>query len=455
MDVPLSLADLLALEGPVHFRQSTTVDWAPAYGRVSDTGFSLSASDSASSPILSFQLTPSIQLRVLSATCISLTGGPIPLLELRAAGQEDARRWLAVLRTLSQPQEHLSMDDFTILSVIGRGFLAKVLLVQKKTTRELFALKAVSKAKLGRGRIQRIIAERNIMLLVDHPFIVQLHFAFQTDTKFYLGLEYAPGGELYYYLSRNGVLGVNEARLYCAELALALDSLHQLGVIYRDLKPENILIDHEGHLLLTDFGLSKLILDEGEAVTGTFCGTSGYLAPEIVGGRPYSYGVDWWALGVLMCEMLSGKQPFRSPNVQELYSKILNDAPDISLEIPPTARSLIANLLTKNPTSRPLFDQISSHPFFEGLDWERLAARGYTAPWTPPLPKELKDVTANFDPDFTREQPLDSIGEPVTQENVVGFSFVAPPVADEGGEVDASALAEFEHLAMGEFGDLR
>lgn len=313
----------------------------------------------------------------------------VEIAEFQAPSVEEANKWSEIIRTLTQCNQSLSMDDFNIISVLGRGFFGKVMLVEHKQTKELFALKTVRKKRLLESdRPETVIAERNIMMLIKNPFIIQLHFAFQTATKFYLGLEYAPGGELFYHMEQFGLIPVDDARLYIAEIAIALNHLHKLGIVYRDLKPENILFDIDGHVKLTDFGLAKA-LDENQSAT-TFCGTNHYLAPEIVQRLPYSYEIDWWALGVLLCEMLTGIAPFQSENQLVMFEKIICDNPELPSDVDEEAADLILQLLTKDPKLRPTFEDICVHPFFSCLDWDNVYNKRYVPNFVP------DNVTSNM-----------------------------------------------------------
>ena len=169
-------------------------------------------------------------------------------------------RWVLALRGCTFVNPDISMAQFNILAVLGRGYYGKVMLCENKTTKEIYAIKTIHKSRLIQSnKVHTVIAERNILTKAQHPFIVSLKFAFQTPSKFYLGLEYAPGGELYFHLQRRGTFPKKDVCLYMAEIALALDYLHKNNILYRDIKPENILLDEKGHIKITDFGLSKFL----------------------------------------------------------------------------------------------------------------------------------------------------------------------------------------------------
>jgi len=359
---------------------------------------------------------------------IQVKGEPEPVL-FTGPTNEEVKRWVGAIQASINPTPKLSMDHFRILSVIGKGFYGKVMLVQKIDNGELYAIKSIRKARLlESGMSDSIVAERNIMMKMQHPFIVTLHFAFQTETKFYLGLEYAPGGELFYYMGNVGVVPLNDARLYIAEIGLALSHLHSHGIVYRDLKPENILFDSEGHIKLTDFGLSKDLLKTDTATT--FCGTSEYLAPEIILKQPYKYSIDEWALGVLTYEMLFGIPPFSDDNRSTLFKKIVEEEPFFPEGTDPRVMDFISKLLEKDPTSRPTFDSMRTHPLFEGFDWDKVYNKEYSPSFVPTV--HDNKVPVNFDPEFTSEMAADSFVQSTIGEigNIQGFSFVDTNVLD-------------------------
>jgi serum/glucocorticoid-regulated kinase 2 len=249
----------------------------------------------------------------------------------------------------------VSVDDFEPIATIGKGSFAKVLQVRKKNTGEIFAMKILLKSTIiARNQVEHTRAERSILQHIKHPYIVSLKYAFQTEDKLYLVMDFCGGGELFYHLKKEGRFSEERVRLYAAEILLALEHLHSLNIIYRDLKPENILLDAQGHIRLADFGLSK-ILNDPDAQASTFCGTPEYLAPEILNGSGHGIPVDWWSLGTLICEMLTGLPPFYSQNLNSMYEKILKAELKLTSDpniLSPDARNLIQALLQRDPHKR-------------------------------------------------------------------------------------------------------
>ncbi|XP_047565272.1 ribosomal protein S6 kinase beta-1 isoform X7 [Lutra lutra] len=279
-------------------------------------------------------------------------------------------------------------------------------------------------------------AERNILEEVKHPFIVDLIYAFQTGGKLYLILEYLSGGELFMQLEREGIFMEDTACFYLAEISMALGHLHQKGIIYRDLKPENIMLNHQGHVKLTDFGLCKESIHDG-TVTHTFCGTIEYMAPEILMRSGHNRAVDWWSLGALMYDMLTGAPPFTGENRKKTIDKILK----CKLNLPPyltqEARDLLKKLLKRNAASRlgagpGDAGEVQAHPFFRHINWEELLARKVEPPFKPLLQSE-EDVS-QFDSKFTRQTPVDSPDDSTLSESAnqvfLGFTYVAPSVLE-------------------------
>lgn len=342
---------------------------------------------------------------------------------LKCSDKDELGKWFLALRSSTFHNSQLSMESFNIISVIGRGFFGKVSLVEKKDTKELYAIKTVHKMRLLQSnKVHTILAERNIMRRCEHPFIVSLKFAFQSATKFYLGLEFIAGGEIFSLMRRRITFSPKQIQLYVAEIALALHHLHSSGIIYRDLKPENILIDVDGHLKLTDFGLSKDI--SLTKFTHSFCGTPDFMAPEVIEKKSYSFAVDWWGLGILTYEFYFQKCPFYDDNRNRMFSKIVLSDPVFPPETKPEVVDFIKSLLSKNPQTRGNFETLKDHPFWNGLNFDYVLQKKYVPEYVPPI-KDPKKVEM-FEDEFTHEQAIDSIATPILGENGIfhNFSFM-------------------------------
>lgn len=187
-----------------------------------------------------------------------------------------------------------TVDDFDLLKVIGKGSFGKVMLVRKKDTGKVYAMKVLNKRTIiERNEVEHTKSEKSILMKLSHPFLVGLHYSFQTPEQLYFIMDYINGGELFFHLQKDRKFTEDRVRFYAAEIASGLEYLHSAGVIYRDLKPENLLLTNDGHIVMTDFGLSKEGLHSSDDRTATFCGTPEYLAPEILEGARYGKAVDW------------------------------------------------------------------------------------------------------------------------------------------------------------------
>jgi serine/threonine protein kinase len=359
---------------------------------------------------------------------------------LQADDEDSLLAWVLALRSATYHESPYSMEQFNILSVIGRGYYGKVMLCQSKATGERFAIKAVRKGMLLKSKkVHTVIRERRILECVNSPFVVGLRFAFQTSSKFYLGLEYVQGGDLFRRMSsEDDAVSDSDVPLYIAEIALALEYVHKTGVVYRDLKPENVLICPDGHLKLTDFGLAKQ-LDADEATT-TFCGTPEYVAPEMIRREHYSYPIDWWALGILSFELIFGCSPFTSSNRVRLYQMILNNEPEYPRGADRTAVDFVSKLLHKNPKNRATLESLRGHPFWHGLDFDAVARKEIAPSFVPVC--DAAAPAENFDAEFTNMAAQDSLATPVRPGGTEfqGFSFAGAPDDDRPAPVPPSPL---------------
>uniref|UniRef100_A0A671PDN9 non-specific serine/threonine protein kinase n=1 Tax=Sinocyclocheilus anshuiensis TaxID=1608454 RepID=A0A671PDN9_9TELE len=335
--------------------------------------------------------------------------------------------------------EKADPSQFELLKVLGQGSYGKVFLVRKirgSDTGQLYAMKVLKKATLKvRDRV-RSKMERDILAEVNHPFIVKLHYAFQTEGKLYLILDFLRGGDLFTRLSKEVMFTEEDVKFYLAELALALDHLHSLGIIYRDLKPENILLDEEGHIKITDFGLSKEAIDHDKRAY-SFCGTIEYMAPEVVNRRGHTQSADWWSFGILMFEMLTGSLPFQGKDRKETMALILKAKLGMPQFLSPEVQSLLRALFKRNPSNRlgagpDGVEEIKRHKFFATIDWNKLYRREIKPPFKPAVGRP--EDTFHFDPEFTSRTPTDSPGVPASanaHQLFRGFSFVASNLDQE------------------------
>uniref|UniRef100_UPI00398E5388 serine/threonine-protein kinase Sgk1 n=1 Tax=Pristiophorus japonicus TaxID=55135 RepID=UPI00398E5388 len=331
-------------------------------------------------------------------------------------------------------------SDFDYLQIIGKGSFGKVLLAKHKQTEKYFAVKVLQKKMILKKKEQKhIMAERSVLLKnMTHPFLVGLHYSFQTTDKLYFVLDYVNGGELFYHLQRERVFLEPRARFYTAEIASALGYLHSLHIVYRDLKPENILLDSQGHIVLTDFGLCKEGV-EPNGTTSTFCGTPEYLAPEVLQKQAYDRTVDWWCLGSVLYEMLYGLPPFYSRNTAEMYNNILHKALQLKPNVSNSAHQLLEGLLQKDRGQRlgakDDFLELKFHSFFSPINWDDLMAKKISPPFVPAVsgPTDLQ----HFDPEFTQQPVPNSVASSsedflITSstsevaEAFLGFSYVPP-----------------------------
>ncbi|OXU21603.1 hypothetical protein TSAR_005003 [Trichomalopsis sarcophagae] len=330
----------------------------------------------------------------------------------------------------------ISINDFNFIKVLGKGSFGKVMLAERKGhPDEVYAVKVLKKDVIIQDDdVECTMTEKRILVLAaKHPFLTALHSCFQTKERLFFVMEYVNGGDLMFQIQKACKFEEARARFYAAEVTLALQFLHKYGVIYRDLKLDNILLDQEGHCKLADFGMCKEGILDG-ATTATFCGTPDYIAPEILQELEYGACVDWWALGVLMYEMMVGQPPFEADNEDDLFDSILKDDVLYPVWLSDEAVSILKGFMTKNPARRLGCvvsnggeNAIRTHSFFQNMDWEALEDRRVKPPFKPKI-KNKKDAV-NFDAEFTKEDPVLSpinaeVIPCINQEEFRGFSFI-------------------------------
>ncbi|XP_040998804.1 probable serine/threonine protein kinase IREH1 isoform X1 [Juglans microcarpa x Juglans regia] len=387
------------------------------------------------------------------------------------------------LRTspIHSSKDRTSIDDFEIIKPISRGAFGRVFLAKKRTTGDLFAIKVLKKADMIRkNAVESILAERDILISVRNPFVVRFFYSFTCRDNLYLVMEYLNGGDLYSILRNLGCLDEDVARVYIAEVVLALEYLHSLRVVHRDLKPDNLLIAHDGHIKLTDFGLSKVGLinstDDlsGPAVSGTSLlvedepklsvsehqrerrkkrsavGTPDYLAPEILLGTGHGATADWWSVGVILFELVVGIPPFNAEHPQTIFDNILNRNipwPRVPEEMSPEAQDIIDRLLTEDPDQRlgaRGASEVKQHVFFKNINWDTLARQ--KAAFVPSSESALD--TSYFTSRYTWN-PSDYHAYPASEEDssdddsISGSSSCLSHRQDEVGD-ECVGLTEFE-----------
>uniref|UniRef100_A0A8C9Y144 Protein kinase C n=1 Tax=Sander lucioperca TaxID=283035 RepID=A0A8C9Y144_SANLU len=333
-----------------------------------------------------------------------------------------------------------SLKDFNFIKVLGKGSFGKVMLAELKGTEEVYAVKVLKKdVILQDDDVDCTMTEKRILALARrHPYLTQLYCCFQTRDRLFFVMEYVNGGDLMFQIQRSRKFDEARSRFYAAEVTSALMFLHRNGVIYRDLKLDNILLDAEGHCKLADFGMCKEGIKNGVTTT-TFCGTPDYIAPEILQELEYGASVDWWALGVLMYEMMAGQPPFEADNEDDLFESILHDDVLYPVWLSKEAVSILRAFMTKNPAKRlgcvvsqGCEEAIKTHAFFREIDWVLLEQRKVKPPFKPRI-KTKRDVN-NFDQDFTKEDPVltptdEAIIRQINQEEFKDFSYCAPEEA--------------------------
>ncbi|WWC86335.1 uncharacterized protein L201_001208 [Kwoniella dendrophila CBS 6074] len=338
-------------------------------------------------------------------------------------------------QSISRIPRKIGLDDFNFLAVLGKGNFGKVMLAEEKTSSSLYAIKVLKKEFIiENDEVESTQSEKRVFLAAAqerHPFLLNLHSCFQTETRVYFVMEYVSGGDLMLHIQKKQFT-LRQAKFYACEVLLALQYFHSKGIIYRDLKLDNILLTLDGHVKVADYGLCKEEMWYGKT-TSTFCGTPEFMAPEILLEQRYGRAVDWWAFGVLTYEMLLGQSPFRGDDEDEIFDAILEDEPLYPITMPRDAVSLLQRLLTRDPQRRlgageADAEDIKRHLFFKDVNFDDVYNKRIPPPYFPTIGNATD--TSNFDQEFTREQPtLTPVHTQLSsqdQQEFAGFSWIAP-----------------------------
>ena len=342
-------------------------------------------------------------------------------------------------------RKRLTPDDFEMLCLVGQGAFGKVFQVRKRDSGSVYAMKVMRKDTIiEREQTDYMRAERDILTVIHHPYVVTLRYSFQTSQKLYLIMDFVNGGHLFFWLYRQGLFDTALTRFYASEIVCAIGHLHSLNIMHRDLKPENILLDNEGHVKLTDFGLAKRQDPNSEKRTNSLVGSIDYMAPEILEAKGHGKTADWWSVGVLMFEMLTGQLPFRGKNKPAIQRAICNAKLKMPTFLPGDVMHLIKSLLDRQQDKRlgagaNGTENVKGHRFFQSVNWSKIEVRGVPPPFRPTVEGEM--CVACFDEQWTQKDAVDSAaGTPGSNDKDVfeGFSFTSPSLMNLEADRDAA-----------------
>uniref|UniRef100_A0A671XJQ9 protein kinase C n=1 Tax=Sparus aurata TaxID=8175 RepID=A0A671XJQ9_SPAAU len=348
------------------------------------------------------------QMNVDIGTWVRLLRNAIPT--VNNSGTYSPNAHSLTLNSGKQRKGPLSLQDFRLIAVLGRGHFGKVLLSEYKKTGTMYAIKALKKGDIvARDEVESLMCEKRIFETVNmshHPFLVNLFACFQTPEHVCFVMEYTAGGDLMMHIHTD-VFTEPRAVFYAACVVLGLQFLHDHKIVYRDLKLDNLLLDTDGYVKIADFGLCKEGMGFGDR-TSTFCGTPEFLAPEVLTDTSYTRAVDWWGLGVLIYEMLVGESPFPGDDEEEVFDSIVNDEVRYPRFLSTEAIGIMRRLLRRNPERRlgsgeKDAEEVKKQPFFRNMDWEALLQRKVPPPFVPSIGG--KEDVSNFDEEFTTEAP--------------------------------------------------
>jgi len=339
--------------------------------------------------------------------------------------------------TNENSEKKLCYEDFEPLKLLGTGSFGRVLLVRLNSKNKLYAMKILNKSFLKqRHQEEHTKTERNLMVAINCPFVMNIKYAFQDETKLYLVTDFMQGGDMFFHLHENKKFKRERAKFYIVEILLGIEYLHKNNMVYRDLKPENILMDKDGHIKITDFGLSK-ILDDINDTTFTLCGTPQYIAPEVIIKKGYDKGVDWWSLGCVLFEMLTGYLPFYIPRDRKISLRCFQTPLKFPKFMNEDEIDLITKLLNIDPNERlgngpEDAAAIKSHPYFKDVEWDKYLKKEIVPPFKPKLKNELD--LKYFDKAFTDESvntKKQQVPRSRVQSDYIGFTFMGNSVKNE------------------------
>ena len=343
----------------------------------------------------------------------------------------------------------VNYNDFEIIKIIGRGSVGKVALVKYNNDQKYYAMKSMRKDQLiSEGIADNVLVERNILIEGQCEFILTLSFFFQSQERIYFVTPFIKGGDLFHKLKNEIFFKENLVQFYAAQIAIALQHLHDLDIAYRDLKPENILIDEDGYIKLCDFGSSVIL--RGTEKRNSFAGSPEYASPEMITHDGHTFMTDWWSFGILIYELLYGYTPFYNVDKNRMYDLITTGSISFpkfiqiegetkvrNYKVSEDAKNLINKLLEKDPGTRlgrKGLQEIKKHPFFSGINFEDLKKKKHKAPFKPTIDKD--DVTSNFDEEYLNMDVSESPVADWSKENEYSNWFIQFDNIDTGEDFE-------------------
>lgn len=309
----------------------------------------------------------------------------------------------------------VNLYHFELHRAVGKGAFGKVRVVEHKRTRRMYALKYIDKSRcIKQKAIANIIQERRLLEEIDHPFVVNMRYAFQDDENCFCVLDLMLGGDMRFHLKKEGPFPEQAVQFWVAELSSAVHYLHQQRIVHRDIKPDNILLDSEGHAHITDFNVAIHFSDR--RMHTSVAGSMAYMAPQVVGRQGYSWQIDWWSLGITAYELLFARRPFEGRTSEKMQEAIINDPlvfpEDAPRRCSAACLSALSEFIERDPSARlgcrPKrgFSDVKRHSWFSEMDWEKLAVKELKSPFVPNMEEANFDISHELDEFLMIEKPL-------------------------------------------------